>query len=85
MYRRLGMIEYTKEDLLKLKTMVAPGTTLETELEDMEYDPEKFKIYVGRLKKQFNFIYNIPLEELPTRINDQTIQGLLNWRFSIGK
>ena len=79
------MIKYTKEDLLKLKTMVAPGSVLETELEDMEYDPVQFEVYLKRLPKQHKFLYDIPLEDLPQRINDQTIQGLLNWRFSIGK
>ena len=79
------MIEYTKEDLLKLRTMVAPGSVLETELEDMEFDPIKFEAFLKRLPKQYKFLYDIPLEELPQRINDQTIQGLLNWRFSIGK
>ena len=79
------MIEYTKEDLLKLKTMVAPGSVLETELEDMAYDPTQFKEFLKKLPKQYEFLYDIPLEELPQRINDQNTLGLLNWRFSIGK
>ena len=79
------MIEYTRDDLLKLKTMVAPGSALDTELEDMDYDPAKFEEYVQNLPKQHKFLYDIPLEELPMRINDRSIQGLLNWRFSVGK
>ena len=78
-------IEYTKEDLIKLRTMVAPGSVLETELEDMDYDPIEFKKFLRRLPKQYKFLYQIELGELPTKINDLTIQGLLNWRFSICK
>jgi hypothetical protein len=78
-------IEYTKEDLIKLRTMVAPGSVLETELEDMDFDPAQFKQFVKKLSKQYKFLYTIPLEDLPTMMDDQTIMGLLNWRFSIGK
>ena len=78
-------IEYTKEDLIKLRTMVAPGSVLETELEDMDYDPVKFKTFVRKLPKQYKFLYQIELGELPMKINDLSIQGLLNWRFSICK
>lgn len=79
------MVEYTRDDLLQLKTMVAPGSILETELEDMDYDPVKFEALMKKLPKQYKFVYEIPLEELPTMINDRNIQGLLGWRFSIGK
>ena len=79
------MIEYTKKDLLKLKTMVAPGSVLEVEFEDMAYDPGQFKEFMKQLPKQYKFIYDIPLEELPMKINDRNTQGLLNWRFSLGK
>ena len=78
-------IEYTREDLIKLRTMVAPGSVLETELEDMDYDPVKFKEFVRRLPKQYKFLYQLELGELPLKINDLSIQGLLNWRFSISK
>jgi hypothetical protein len=78
-------IEYTKEDLLKLRAMSPSGSVFETELEDMEYDPIKFKEFIKRLPKHFNFLYNIPLGELPLKINDTGIQGLLMWRFSIRK
>jgi hypothetical protein len=81
----MSEIEYTKEDLLKLKTMVAPGSVLETYLDDLEYDPDKFKEFMKKLPKQYKFLYQIDLGELPLRINDKTIQGLLNWRFSISK
>jgi hypothetical protein len=81
----MSEIEYTKEDLLKLKTMVAPGSVLETYLDDLEYDPKKFKEFMKKLPKQYKFLYQIDLGDLPMMINDKTIQGLLNWRFSIGK
>jgi hypothetical protein len=81
----MAEIEYTREDLIKLRTMVSPGSVLETELEDMDYDPVKFKAFVMRLPKQYKFLYQIELGELPMKINDLSIQGLLNWRFSICK
>jgi hypothetical protein len=81
----MSEIKYTKEDLLKLKTMVAPGSVLETYLDDLEYDPEQFKEFMKKLPKQYKFLYQIDLGDLPLMINDKTIQGLLNWRFSIGK
>jgi hypothetical protein len=65
--------------------MVAPGSVLETYLDDLEYDPEQFKEFMKKLPKQYKFLYQIDLGDLPLMINDKTIQGLLNWRFSIGK
>jgi hypothetical protein len=81
----MSEISYTKEDLLKLKTMVAPGSVLEMYLEDLEYDPDKFKEFMKKLPKQYKFLYQVDLGDLPMRINDKTTQGLLNWRFSISK
>jgi len=81
----MSEIEYTKEDLIKLKTMVAPGSVLEAYLEDLNYDPIKFKEFMKKLPKQYRFLYQIELGELPMLINNKTTQGLLNWRFSICK
>lgn len=78
-------IEYTKEDLQKLRTLVAPGSVLEMYLEELEYDPVKFKEFMKKLPKQYKFLYQIELDVLPMKINDMSIQGLLNWRFSINK
>ena len=78
-------IEYTMEDLKKLKTMVAPGSVLEMYLDELKYDPVQFKEFMKKLPKQYKFLYQSDLSELPMKINDSNIRGLLNWRFSISK
>lgn len=81
----MNEVEFTKEDLQKLRTMVAPGSVFDVELEDMDFDPVKFKEFMKQFPKEYKFLYQMDFMELPMKINDQRIMGWLNFRFSVGK
>ena len=79
-------IVYTKEDIKKLSTMVNRGSVLETELEDMDYDPDKFKAYMKKnVPKEYHILFETPLEDIAMMLNERNIQGLINFRFAVGK
>jgi len=79
-------IVYTKEDLHKLSTMVAPGSVYEMLLDQLNYDPAKFKAIVkASVPNEYKILYETPLEDLALMLDNVAIKGLLNFRFSIGK
>jgi len=78
-------VEFTKEDLIKLRTMIAPGSVLEDTLEEIDYDPIQFKAFMKLLPSQYKILYDTPLEELPMMLEIINIKGLINFRFSVGK
>jgi hypothetical protein len=78
-------IEYTKEDLKLLARISDPGSCIPVELEDMDYDPDKFKEYVRQLPKMFHFLYEVPLGEAFLQVSNPSIRRLFVWRTSISK
>jgi hypothetical protein len=80
-------IVYTKKDLKALAAMCNPGSSLPIDLEEMKYDPNKFKDYLfkNRQFKQYHFIYKVSLEDAFMEINNPSIQRLFAWRTSISK
>lgn len=78
-------IVFTRDDLKNLHTMCNMGSALETVLEDIDYDPVKFKQYIRRLPTHFKYLYQMPLSELPLEMDNKSVQGLINFRFSISK
>ena len=78
-------IVYTKEDLKKLLTMCNTGSVFETELIDTDFDPVKFKDFIRPLKQHFQYLYQVPLNDLPMEMDNKSVTGLINFRFSIGK
>ena len=82
----MSLIEYTKEDMRVLKTMVNSGSVYEGVLEDSDYDPEVFKAFVQKhVPREYNILYETHMEDLPTLMTDRSIQGLINFRFALGK
>jgi hypothetical protein len=78
-------IVYTKEDLKALAQMCNPGSSIPVELEDMKYDPKKFKEYMRQLPKQFRFLYQTSLDDAILQINNPALQRWFSWRTSLGK
>ena len=82
----MSLITYTKEDMQRLKTMVNTGSVYEGILEDFDYDPVLFEAFVKKhVPKEYKILYETPVEELPMLMTDRSIQGLINFRFAIGK
>jgi hypothetical protein len=79
-------IEYTKEDLKVLFSMCNEGSSIPVELEEIDYDPNKFKAYMRQLPKQFRFIYQTSLDDIIcSGINNPAFQRFFTWRTSISK
>jgi hypothetical protein len=78
-------IKYTREDLLRLREFLAPGSIVLVILEGCDYDPEELSVSLCPLKKEWEFIYETPLNELPLTMNDPRFEGWRRWRLSIGK
>lgn len=78
-------IVYTREELKKLHTMCNEGSVFESTLIDIDFDPVKFKEFIRPLKQHFQYLYQMPLDELPLEMDNKSVTGLINFRFSIGK
>jgi len=79
------VVEYTREDLDRLKEFLAPGSPIIYILKSTKGDPDKFREALGGLTKEWGFIYMTPLEQLPLTLNDPRFEGWRKWRLSIGK
>lgn len=79
-------ILFTKEDLERLRTMIAPGSVYEMFLDQVDCDPEYFKALVKEsVPKEFKILYQTSLTDLALMLDNVSIKGLLNFRFTIGK
>lgn len=79
--------KYTKDDMRKLAEMSEEGTVPAVFLEELGYDPKKFKELLSRhhLTKDIHYLYEVPLIEIPLLINKGEVCGYLQWRLAIGK
>jgi len=78
-------IKYTKEDLESLKNFLSGGSPVHLILDLVGYDPDQFCLYMQKLKKEWSFIFDTPLNDLPLTMSDTRFEGWRRWRFSIGK
>ena len=78
-------IIYTRDDMKQLHTMCNSGSVFESELVDMNFDPDKFKEFIRPLKQHFLYLYQMPLDQLPMEMDNKSVMGLINFRFSISK
>jgi len=78
---------YTKEDMKKLEEMSEEGTIPRAFLEDLDYDPDKFKALLQEygLKNDVYDLYEMPLEDIPLIVNDKTKTGYLMFRATVRK
>jgi len=86
MLETMSDIEYTSEDLKALASMCNSGSSIPVELEEIQYDPMRFKAYMKQLPKQYRFLYQTSFDDvLCNQMNNPAIQRFLTWRTSIGK
>jgi hypothetical protein len=78
---------YTKLDMKKLEKISDTSSVLKHILKKYNYDPKKFKTFLEerKLKKELEYLYEIPLSEIPLRLSQTSMSGYLTFRMSIGK
>lgn len=76
-------IVYTKEDLKILASCCSKELT--AILEDIDYDPDQFEELMKGMKKDYNFLYSIPLEDLMLEVNNTKYEGYLYFRLKVAK
>lgn len=79
--------KYTKDDMKKLAEMSEEASVAKVFLEELNYDPKKFKELLQRhgLTKDIHVLYEIPLIEVPLLINKGEVCGYLQYRMAVGK
>jgi hypothetical protein len=77
--------QFTCEDLKVLQRQSSSTSVLSPLLVKYKFNPEKFENLLKVFPKEYDFVFNVPYEDLPLKINDQTINGYLQWRLTIGK
>jgi hypothetical protein len=81
----MDYIQYTSADLHKLQDFLAGGSPVHMLLKNSNYEPELFSRLLSKLKKEWSFVYETPLLELPLTMGEPRYEGWRKWRFSIGK
>jgi hypothetical protein len=78
---------YTKEDMKILAEMAPQYSVPHMYLPDLNYSPKAFKKYLEdrHQTKDVNYLFELPLNELPKLINRGELSGLLQFRLQIGK
>ena len=82
---KVPVIKYTREDLLKLRDFLAPGNVVMYILEGCDFDPQVLSKSMCALTKEWTFVFETPLNELPLTMNNPAFEGWRKWRLTIGK
>lgn len=81
--------KYTRADMKKLAEMSDDASVAAIFLaeEEINYDPKKFRDLLKRhnLTKDINYLYEMPLNEIPLLINKGEVSGYLQFRLAVGK
>ena len=79
--------KYTKKDMMTLEQMSSTSSVLKFLLKKVGYDPKEFSklLLERRLKKEHQFLFEMPLDDLMLNLNDSTKSGYISFRVSIGK
>lgn len=79
--------DYTREDMQKLAEMSREGSPAHEMMEDVDYDPGRFREFLERYKQKraIEFLYEMPLEDIGLRVNDEETMGYLRFRCTIAK
>jgi len=56
-------------------------------MEDVDYDPGRFRELLERYKqkKAIQFLYEMPLEDIGLKVNDEETMGYLKFRCTVAK
>jgi len=79
--------QFTRDDMIKLAEFSREGSPARVFLEDCDYDPIAFqkKLETYHQRKEVYYLFVYPLDDLPLKVYDEAIQGIVKFRFSIGK
>lgn len=79
--------EYTREDMIKFAEMSADGSFIRETLEDIDYDPGTLRSILVQhgQNKAVQFLFNMPLEDIGLKVNDEETMGYLRFRCTIAK
>lgn len=79
--------QYTREDMIKLAEMSREGSPLHELLEDCDYDPGRCRGLLEQYnqKRAIEFLFEMPLEDIGLRVNDEETMGYLRYRCTIAK
>lgn len=83
----MDYIKYTKKDMHILHGLSKEGTIVRDQLEELEYDPVKFRKVLESygLKKEIYFLFELPFEEVALYIHKGEVSGYLDFRLRIRK
>ena len=78
---------YTKKDMKTLETMSVEGSPTREFLEIYDYDPKRFQKFLveNGLQKEAQYLFDLPLEEIPLLMDRGEISGYLRFRLTVGK
>ncbi len=78
---------YTKEDMRILAEQSTPMSAPAVFLEDMDYSPKEFRALLEQygLKKEIEFLFKMPLHDVPKLINSGEVSGYLSFRLKVCK
>jgi len=77
--------KFTSNDLKTLYAIAKGTSVIKIKLKQDNFDPKKFEQMMKIFRKEYDFIFNEPYEDLPLRVNDPSIDGYLKWRLAIAK
>lgn len=81
------MPEYTRGDMETLAKVSVPGSVPSVFLSELDYDPERFKKFLGErgMKEELHYLYELPLDEVVPLMDDEPKIGYLKFRAEVGK
>lgn len=78
---------YTSDDMRVLASVSRTGSVPSSFLPVLGYSPKRFKEFLKErgLSKDVYYLFDAPLDRIPTVIDDASLQGYVNFRLSVGK
>jgi hypothetical protein len=76
---------YSKADMKILAEMSVEGSVAATFLPEMNYSPLRFRELLEQynLSKDIEYLYEMPLREVPKLINQGEVSGYLSFRLKV--
>ena len=81
------MIKYTTEEMKLLAKMSRPGSPAAVLLRQMQYIDSGYRNLLeghGQHKEVY-YLFEMPFEDLPLEIANPSLQGIVQFRLTIGK
>lgn len=81
------MPDYTTEDMRTLEKMSREGSPLNALMEDCDYDPIRVRELLEQYHqtKAIQFLFEMPLDDIGLKVNDEETMGYLKFRCTVAK